>query len=296
MKKINVTDYYDPLPPADHSPGDIWSGLPTHGLFQSSHVRGIVVTPACDLSNRKVETISYLPILSAYEWFHSVSFHSDISSVVNDIIASISSARPETQTSGFRLPRYPTSDDVSKLKTIAEAEAENRPNGPHYTRLAAAISHFDRLHSKEERRAASLENISRIFKKEKWNDLLSAVAKNSRTDCYFLPKDEQDIEWSGLPDHGLVLFRYPLTVPIEILDAATDMSCLNWEAYTRSTVDKFPIAQSFEMERPIKRIRLKGTFMADLISRYIAVYSRLGAPDLSPGTVDRYAREIGGAT
>lgn len=48
--------------------------LPTHGLLRRNQASGLVVTPSCDLSNRKVNSISYLPILSFTDWVSSGEF------------------------------------------------------------------------------------------------------------------------------------------------------------------------------------------------------------------------------
>lgn len=72
--RTSARQYYDTNPSQRHSTGDIWSGLPTHGLLQQPLLSGIVITPACDLAQAKVETITYLPILPVVDWFSSRSF------------------------------------------------------------------------------------------------------------------------------------------------------------------------------------------------------------------------------
>ena len=69
MKKITMQDYYDLSPSSGNSQGDIWVDLPTHGLLGPNAVTGIVITPACDLANSKVETITYLPVVPVCRFF-----------------------------------------------------------------------------------------------------------------------------------------------------------------------------------------------------------------------------------
>jgi len=66
--KVGVRDYYELDPPLEHAPGDIWSDLPTFGVLPADRTAGLVITPACDLSNRKVETITYLPVITVRQF------------------------------------------------------------------------------------------------------------------------------------------------------------------------------------------------------------------------------------
>ena len=50
----------------------------THGLLKESHLPGVVITPACDLANDKVETISYLPIIPIRNYLATTSFLPEI--------------------------------------------------------------------------------------------------------------------------------------------------------------------------------------------------------------------------
>src|SRR5271157_3624696 len=70
---ISVTDYYSFRPAKSHVPGDIWSGLAMHGLLGLQHAHGLIVTPACDLDNCKVETLTYLPIIPVQRLLRSVA-------------------------------------------------------------------------------------------------------------------------------------------------------------------------------------------------------------------------------
>src|SRR4051812_20228192 len=71
--KITPAHYYDTSPMLGNSPGDIWSGLPTHGLLGTPHVSGIVITPACDLANHKVDTVIYLPVIRVLRYYSTMA-------------------------------------------------------------------------------------------------------------------------------------------------------------------------------------------------------------------------------
>src|ERR1035441_3928507 len=76
--KISARSYYDYFPPASHAPGDLWMHLPIHGLLRREWASALVVTPSCDLFNRKVNTITYLPIIPCRDWIGSREFLAEI--------------------------------------------------------------------------------------------------------------------------------------------------------------------------------------------------------------------------
>lgn len=75
---IGPRDYYEEYPSGDHHPGDIWTDLPVHGALKPSRSTSIVITPACDLLNRKVETLTYLPVVSVRDYLASRSHLQEI--------------------------------------------------------------------------------------------------------------------------------------------------------------------------------------------------------------------------
>ncbi|WP_148273310.1 hypothetical protein [Stigmatella aurantiaca] len=289
-RKVTPEAYYDFLPPADHAPGDVWTGLPSHGLLKTRTVRGLVVTPACDLMNRKVETITYIPLLPIQEWFASLCFLPDVVGAINAVLDQLGKGASKPT---YRLPRYPTPEDVQQLRRVAEMHPAG-DHAPASKRLLAGISHIEKA-LRPEPVSASGSELALLFGEKKWTDDRKKLVRNAlRTDTYFLPHDEQDPDWSGIPCHSLALFRYPLSAPIAILDTAADPACSNWNACVQSLELLHPMAASFKLERPIKRCRLHDRFFADLLSKYLAVYARVGAPDFTDATVTQYAEQLGG--
>jgi hypothetical protein len=88
--KISARSYYDYFPPSPHAPGDIWMHLPTHGLLRRERACALVVTPSCDLSNRKVNTITYLPIISFLDWVSSRDFLAEVVSTMSSLADQLS--------------------------------------------------------------------------------------------------------------------------------------------------------------------------------------------------------------
>jgi hypothetical protein len=67
--------------------------------------------------------------------------------------------------------------------------------------------------------------LQEVLGKKKWTDIASKTCTNAyRPDIHFLPADSKPPSWSAIPEHSVVLFRYPLTAPIELFDAANDIN------------------------------------------------------------------------
>lgn len=290
ITKITPQHYYDTLPDGVHSPGDIWTDLPLHGLLRQSTARGIVVTPSCDLMNRKVETITYLPILLASEWLISPSFFPDIVSSMNSAIDAASSVIGAVEP----VPRYPTVEDLKRIDNILckAKRSEQKKGQDAIARLAAGARHLRRALDPTASDYTS-SDLMDLFGAKRWQEIRQKLVRNShRSDIYFLPNDGEDISWSGLPTHAFVLFRYPLTAPIRILDIATEYRIGDWSVAMQGLETLHPMAKAFAATRPVKRCRLKERFLSDLMSKYIGVYSRVGAPDFSDATVVSYAEQV----
>src|SRR5437879_9870854 len=98
---------------------------------------------------------------------------------------------------------------------------------------------------------------------------------------HFMPSDDQDPIYSGISAHSVVLFRYPLTTSIELFDLAQDTTESSWPDAIAQAITYLPAAESFRSWRPMKVISMRAEFLHDLLSRYVAVYNRIGSPDFS---------------
>ncbi len=80
--KTTGSSYYDIMPPPDLGAGDIWTDLPAFGHLRKALCGGVVITPACDLSNKKVETVTYLPIITVDDYLLGRPFASELVRVI----------------------------------------------------------------------------------------------------------------------------------------------------------------------------------------------------------------------
>ncbi len=287
--KISAKDFYEMLPAGIHSTGDLWRDLPTFGMLSRSSVTGIVVTPACDLAQKKCETICYLPVISIKEYLSAPVFYSEIWKVIEEILSKLKFNDYVIPPNRFELPNSEEIiDSISKLKQLVKKEEGKRLL---LERLEEYKLYLDDVLSK---RTPSITRIEKIISKAKFEKILSAIVTNSfKSDIHFLPADGQRDTYSAIQKNSVVLFRYPLTAPITLLDKAQLCNQNNWHDIRLAQLATSPVAAHFK-EWPVKLSRLKDDFLADLLSRYIAMYIRLGSRDFTEDSIDQFVQQVRG--
>jgi len=285
--------YYDYLPPAGTACGDIWRDLPSGGLLGTDPITGLVVTPACDLSQRKAETITYLPVIPARAYFSTLG------------------ALPEVRSRTLGQLKA----GGLALSTIWNHESFAPPSVDQLELIESEIGGFLRSQKRSEKQISALErakaglkiaraigepklaeieasDLSALFGSE-WEKIKSRIATNSYSSyMHFLPSDEQNPAFSGVPQHSVVLFRYPMTSVIEIFDLAQHTTDAGWALAIDGMVRYLPAAGQFRTKRPLKALSVRTEFLHDLLSRYTSVYSRLGSPDFTEDSVERMSKEM----
>jgi hypothetical protein len=141
---------------------------------------------------------------------------------------------------------------------------------------------------------ADLTTLQRFLGEKHYDTINRELITNShRTDLHFLPKDDEDPQWSAIPAHSLVLFRYPQTAPIEVFDLAQDINIREWTLIVDELSLRLPYAKSFRANKPLKVLKLRAEFLSDLLTRFVGLYVRLGSPDFTKETVDEFLAQIG---
>lgn len=288
---LSAADYYDFFPTTTHNPGDVWVGLPTFGVLPRSHLPGLVVTPACDLSNRKVESITYVPIVPVNVFVVSRSMMPEIKRAVEGQLAAAGQGDLIMLPEGFESPS--PADLASGDQLISEFLQQ--PNLP--AKVITALSRAQcglrvlRGICVASGETSRMEDLRELVGDKAFSDTVKRLITNGRTDVHFLPADEQRPAWSAIPAHSVALFRFPLTLPIEVLDVAQRLSEPDWVHATSRMGGVFPCVRAIPL-RPMKRLRLLPRFGSDLVTRYTGMFGRLGSPDFTAETISRFIDEI----
>lgn len=286
-KKVEVSDYYDFHPSLDHRTGDIWRDLPCLGLMRRDYVSGVVITPACDLANEKCDAITYIPIIPIGEFLNNHASYHDYWIQIKQILDKESLTRIVSIPRRFELPlACDIESAINELKSKKGSQAEQTTA---YKQLIAYLKFINARTKNERLEVAELQS---IISKGKFLEILHRIVKNShRTDIHFFPSDQIASEFSVMDMHSIALFRYPMSVPIQILDEAKYSTSDAWDTRREKISEDFPMAKKFG-RWPIKIAQLKGGFLSDFISRYLAMYIRLGSDDFSEQTVEQIGQNI----
>lgn len=292
MKRITYKDYYTTaLKP--HSTGDIWKNLPTMGLLKRKQCTGIIITPACDLEQAKTETLNYLPLISIREYFASRSFYPHVYKKLITLSKTYQDPTIETLLGKNFLPTVTDLQELiddynAKLKVLA---GNKKDQANTYQKIIDGLSWAKDISdgSKHEVTESVLKSVmsEKDFQKMK----VEFVRNNFSTDLHFLPRDEQDPTWSAVTAHSVALFRYPITVPIEIMDLADTYYGASWQQKMTEKTSQFAIAKEFILS-PLKVSRLNDAFLNDLLTRFAGLYIRIGSPDFDESSIKTLSTEI----
>ena len=289
MKLLYKHFYSNPSP--DHNTGDIWRDLPTFGLLKIPTCSGIVITPACDLANSKVETVTYLPIVSLPQWFCSRSMYDIIRVEILNLIRQLPLEIDEKIFSKNYLPKKDSFSFIKSEIKVIEKNINGKTSEA-VERLKLGLDLLEKIVSTECSELRNFELVNFLGTK-KIDEMKTKIIKNSySTDLHFLPSDEKNIDWSAINCHSVALFRYPITVPIEIFDLASDFDCINWELSVDELAQRFPSIKDFKYKRPLKSLQLNTHFLSYLLTRYVSLYVRLGSPDFTNDIIEKIKTEI----
>ena len=293
-RPINAKSYYEYLPSSEHRCGDIWHSLPSIGLFSDRKtISGITITPACDVSNFKSETITYIPVLPVKEYLGTISL---LPAIRREITERINSAKFDHNLSWPEPGYQPPTDEelaseLSRIDKHCTTPSIKKADKDHLERALAGIR-IARVCASSSVRAADLNDYAVLFGK-KWIEMKKQIVKNSfRSDIHFLPADDQNSDETGLREHSVALLRFVISLPAELLTAAQHVAPTAWADYVSSYKRISVAAQHFEYAIPLKVLSLKSSFLADLVSRFSALYSRAGSPDFSELAIEKISGEI----
>lgn len=284
MLRLEAANFYAKFPRPEHYPGDIWINLSCYGSLSKKPVTGLILTPACDLSNHKVESLTYIPVVSVGQYFSTTAV---LPQVYRRFLGLASSAGITADI--WRDHRYelPMRHELDALDDAVSALSGDKRGG-----LQAGLEVL-RAICGDELLVVPAKCLSDFFGTKQTREMLERIVRNSYSpDLHFLPADGLNHDYSAVPYNSVALFRYPLSVPLHVLDAATETPADSWSGYAQVLMQRFPSARSFAAARPLKLGSLEPRFFADLLTRYVSLMIRLGAPSFDSEGVDALLSNI----
>lgn len=294
--KLNPADFYDVSPSTDCVAGDIWSGLAiTTGPQTTNKGSGVVVTPACDLANGKSETLTFLPVVPLVDYLISPAMAATL------VRATVGQLTAAGLTASLGQPHRYAFPDPTSATQLAD-DLQNRLNDS-AVRLGKAekaagkralaglrlLARGARLQSSTE----TLADVTELLGLAETERLLDRLIRNAHSvDLHFVPADGEPKEWSGVSTPSLVLFRYPVSAPIQVFEMAMQVSVRDWPNAIDTLCKSIPSAHAFREVRPLKHSTLRPRFLADLLTRYVGMHVRLGAPSFTSETVKAISKSL----
>lgn len=293
FRKIGAKSYYDYLPKLAHGCGDIWRDLPSFGVLGSRPIAGVVVSAACDLTQRKTETVTFLPVIPVGQYFSTIGVLPSVRQRVHGLLsAGRLSVLTSWQGDGFA-PPFPDEVRTAIERINSHLTAKKRGEKEIAALEAAAAGlRIVSLIAEGELVEPEPQDLALVFGRE-WEQIKADIARNAYSaDLHFLPADGQVVEVSGVHRHSVALIRYPLTIPISVLDLAASTDDRLWPDAVAREVRRTPAVALTAIARPMKMLSMRSEFTSDLLSRYLAIYSRYGSPDFTNATIKRFSEEI----
>lgn len=281
---LKASDFYDIHPSPDHRTGDLWRDLPAFGLNGRDEVTGLIITPACDLANQKCEAITYLPVIPLREYLGSALFRHECWLEASQVLAKSDLYSALLQPDRFKLPKR---GDVEELVSSLADASPKKANAADLSRLRAYLQYVEFGDN-----IAPADLVERLMKSDRFGQYIDRIVTNSlKVDLHFLPADGQPVEASAISEHGVVLFRRPMTIDLDILDVAQESTVDQWATLVAQRAPPLTRAP-YVAAWPIKLSTLRGEFLGDLLSRYVSMYIRLGSTDFSRAAVERMVADV----
>jgi hypothetical protein len=271
--------YYIQLPTGGPTQGDIWSNLPCIGGSNEPCV-GLVITPRCDFSHSKSPVLNYLPIISLEQYVLSVACFPHIERVIGEIREGLRtkvSALNVDSLFDLDVPIEEIRNEVGLLRSAS--------NIPRSKQLERADADFEAGYEKVKELTALLrkprltfEQLKIAFNKKRLATIQKDLIKNNNADTYFLPPCIGLLE-----SPSLVLLRHIYTCPISTIFRSRS---------ERSDRPGGPTSNP----SPERLLRLASPFIESLISKFAALFMRVGTRDIPDPVVQTFILSEGTAS
>lgn len=289
--------YYDTAPDAHvHRTGDIWTGIPTLGLLPPTTCSGLVITPACDLSNGKADAVTILPIITISSYVGLPIFYTYVRGAIVGLMREIIGSEAAALMPKGHIPDAPSVKLLrDKFDNACNGRNGNMPSEKqrvHLPRINAAIEWL-LYASATHGNALTQPSANDIFPPTEWERIRKDIVRNAfRPDIHFLPAEREPTPWPAIGGHAVTMFRYPIAVPLHILDLANVTPEASWSDAIHTAFGANHYASHFKAARPLKALRLQAEFLHDLLTRFVSLHVRVGSPDFTNEAVDLLAAEI----
>jgi hypothetical protein len=291
--RITSSDFYDKNPDLDHFPGDIWVDLPSSGSVASWSNSGIVITPACDLVNEKSDTLTFLAIVPVRAYLVTSGFLPEICRAIRGQLTQANSLTSDLE-DVLEYPETVANHTLAAIDAFLAKKGLSQKEKVSLERSRSGIRLLEIAKDKSSPDSAPALAETLFGTKEMKGISEKIIANSYRPDIHFLPPDGQIEAWAGVKEPSVALFRHVSSLSIELFDRANNVQEVDWRAAVAGLGYSEEMERMLSRKRPMKRVSVSHRFYADLVTRYVAMNSRLGAPSFGASDIATYMDQIRG--
>lgn len=264
--------YYMQLPSGSVTQGDIWTDLPS-GSAQTSLCAAVIITPRCDFAHSKSPVINYLPIITLNDYMLSVGGISIIQRFIAESRETLRRKSVELGVDAYFELDLPIDEIIQVVRSLV-IPADGRRSKTleasriEFERVSADIASASRLLSSTDR--LTMTQLRSFATQKLFDRVQRDLIRNNNVDTYFLPPCQSLIETSSV-----VLLRHIYTCPIALLE--------------RGPASSGRATRYNKQPTPQRLLRINSPFLESLMSKFAALFTRVGTRDIPEAAVNSFA-------
>lgn len=269
MEDFTINDmYYLQLPTGGPTQGDVWANMPCDS-FEEKLCTGLIITPRCDFAHSKSPVINYLPIISLDKYIRTMGLYPLIEQAINETIGAIRDKSSTLMVDAL----FELDVPVDEIAYAARENASSMLIQENKRHIEKAIAEFNTKYDRISllREAMEARELSddqvKLINKKRLTAHQRDIIRNNSSDTYFLPPCT-----SLLIEPSIVLLRHILTCPTELMD---------------NTTHNISSAKT-KLRSPQRLLRLESPFIESLMTKFAALFMRVGTRDLPDAAVSSF--------
>ena len=232
---------------------------------------GLIITPRCDISNRKVETIHYLPIVDLNMWMYKDGFDIFKTRTINNIANNINNFLKSKMISANLLGRIPKNILMdSYLSKISESKQK--------IKIIDSIDDYYNLISET---ISNDEKNTVLLKYEKIvNHILEDLVSNELSGYYIL----------DLYSYKIVLLREVKSLSFDLAKTfciGTDITSIQ-----EDVIEKYDIYENPEDGFISAITKLKSPFIEHLLQQFFHCFGRIGIDGINKEDISKIKEKL----
>jgi hypothetical protein len=266
--------YYMQLPTGGVTQGDIWSHLPAN-TGGDSRCDGVIITPRCDFAHSKSPVLNYLPIVSLEHYLIHVACLDLLEHSRNDACENAGRKAEPIEIDNLLELGVPIKEALAIAEKVRDTwdQSEEKKKGKAYLEFVKICEKISSIDEMLKSGPMNLNEAAKLIGFKQVERVQRDIIRNNNSDTYFLPPCLPLID-----KPSVVLLRH-------IYTCSTDLLTFNGH-YGRG-------GNAGRRERqPERLLRLRSPFIESLMSKFAALFTRVGTRDLPASSITGFMIQL----